>query len=93
MSEEPHTWIIDAIEEDVASVEEDGESMRHVPLWLLPPGVREGAVLAVVRSLSRDGSVHLTVTIDQAAMARQRSGASRKDRPLDPADPGGDIVL
>lgn len=93
MPDEHHTWIIDAIEEDVASIEEDGERMRQLPVWMLPPGAREGTVLAVVRSHQNDGANRLTVAIDQPAMERLRSDGSRRNRPRNPADRGGDVVL
>jgi hypothetical protein len=44
------TWVVDQIENGVASVEVDGKTMTTVPLRVLPKGVREGDVLSVTIS-------------------------------------------
>jgi hypothetical protein len=44
------TWVVDQIENGVASVEVDGKTMTTVPLGMLPKGVREGDVLSVTIS-------------------------------------------
>lgn len=90
MADEHHKWIVDAIEEGVASVEEDGERIRHLPLWMLPPGAREGAVLSVVKSHQANGVLRLTVAVDEKAT---REAGEPRERPRNPHDPGGDIVL
>ena len=46
---ERRRWIVDAIEANVARVEEDGARVVHVPRWMLPDGARPGSVLSVTR--------------------------------------------
>lgn len=91
-----HRWVVDSIEESIASIEVDGDTMITVPQSLLPSGVRSGHVLSVRRDLSADGGRSvLTIEIDEAATrkalaasaAQVRKGARQKN------DPGGDIVL
>jgi hypothetical protein len=53
------TWVVDQIENGVASVEIDGHTTSTVPASVLPRGVREGDVLRV------------TVTTDPAELARR----------------------
>ena len=62
-----HRWVVDGIEEEVARIVEDGVRTFHVPCSLLPDGVREGQVLAVVREDGDSGGVRLEITIDGAA--------------------------
>jgi len=86
------TWTIDAIEEGIAALEAEGK-LLHLPLALLPTGVREGDVLVVDREEQGDASM-LRIRIDRAATeaALQRSRDQlRAMRPTN--DPGGDIVL
>lgn len=89
-----YRWIVDAIEEGVAAIEEEGR-LRHVPIALLPAEVREGDILEVRVEQTRDGAARTTITIDRAAteQARRRSEeqVAQKTRPSN--DPGGDIVL
>ena len=91
-----HRWVVDSIEESVASVEVDGDRMITVPQSLLPSGVTPGHVLSVRRELAADGRrTVLTIEIDDAATqkalaasaAQVNKGARQKN------DPGGDIVL
>ena len=93
MSGQTRTWIVDEIEEGVAAVEEDGARVLHVPLWLLPDGVREGDVLTATRAADGEGAVSLRVAVDRAAtdeaLRRSREQLGR----LVQNDPGGDIVL
>ena len=51
-----HRWLIDSIEEHIASVEVDGR-MMHVPKWMLPRGARAGDVLAVRHEVTAEHSV------------------------------------
>lgn len=44
------TWVVDQIENGVASVEVDGKTMTTVPLRVLPKGVSESDVLTVTIS-------------------------------------------
>ncbi len=86
------TWVVDGIEEGIAALEAEG-TLLHLPLALLPTGVREGDVLAVEWAADADGCV-LHIRPDPAATeaAPQRSRDQlRAMRPTN--DPGGDIVL
>jgi hypothetical protein len=91
-----HRWIVDSIEESVASVEVDGERMITVPQSLLPSGAKSGQVLSVRHDLSADGRRStLTIEIDEAATqkALAASAAQVKKGTRQKNDPGGDIVL
>ena len=79
-----HRWIVDGIEEDVARIVEEGRTF-HVPCSLLPVGVSEGQVLAVVREDGGSAGVRLEITIDGAATDAARSVAQ--------ADAANTIVL
>ena len=91
MSAERHRWVVDAIEEGVAAIEEDGERLVHVPSWLLPADVREGTILSVEREKVDASSSVIRVAIDAVAAreARRRS----RNRPRRGGDAGGDIQL
>ena len=41
------TWVIDQIENGIASIEVDGSTMISIPRTLLPKGAKEGDVLRV----------------------------------------------
>lgn len=96
MPDSAHRWVVDSIEESMASVEVDGKSMITVPQTLLPSGARQGHVLRVKRELSTDGlrSV-LTIELDEAATKRAlaASAAQVKKGVKGKNDPGGDISL
>jgi hypothetical protein len=91
-----HRWIVDGIEEGVARLEADGERIFTLPVSLLPAGVREGQVLAVVWSGS-DGSTVLTITIDPAATAdaleKSRAQVAKIAKTSRKLDGGGDVSL
>ena len=53
------TWVVDQIENGVASVEIDGKTTATIPATILPKGVREGDVLCV------------TIEQDPAELARR----------------------
>jgi hypothetical protein len=96
MSDSAHRWVVDSIEESMASVEVDGKSMMTVPQSLLPTGAREGHVLRVKRELSADGMRSaLTIELDQDATKRAlaESAAQVKKGVKGKKDPGGDITL
>ena len=96
MSDSAQRWVVDSIEEFVASVEVDGKSMITVPQALLPSGARQGHVLQVKRQLSPDGSRStLTIELDEAAtkQALAESAAQVKKGGKGKRDPGGDITL
>lgn len=92
MTKPHHTWTVDSLEEGIAAVEADGGRMLHLPAWLLPEGVQEGAVLAV-RVEQRSGMAVVTVQHDRGAT--ERAFARSREQLQGPTgnDPGGDIVL
>jgi hypothetical protein len=95
-SDERHRWVIDSIEEFVASIEVDGGKMITVPQWVLPDGAREGQVLTVRHDRPPKGQRSvLTIEIDEAATARALadSAAQVAKHGRQPNDPGGDIKL
>lgn len=91
MPEMQRTWTVDSIEEGIAAVEEGGRVV-HVPAWLLPDGVREGDVVAVVRE-EEGGEVTLTLRLDREATERALARSREQVERLRSRDPGGDIVL
>jgi hypothetical protein len=96
MADSAHRWVIDSIEESMASVEVDGKSMITVPQSLLPSGAKEGDVLSVKRDVSADGMrTALTIEVDAAATkgALADSAAQVKKGVKGKKDPGGDITL
>jgi hypothetical protein len=96
MSDSAHRWVIDSIEEFMASVEVDGKSMITVPQSLLPSGAKQGHVLSVKRDVSADGKRSaLTIEVDEAATKRAlaESAAQVKKGARGKNDPVGDITL
>ena len=91
MTDEQHIWVIDSLEEDVATIEEDGQHLRRVSLWMLPAGVREGDTLLITRRAKVGGEVHLQLVVHREAALPGRDEA--RTRPRSASDPGGDIVL
>jgi hypothetical protein len=92
-----HIWAVDGIEESTARVLEDGGRAITLPLYLLPPGVKEGDVLSVTRSDESGESVLITVAVDAAAaegaLARSRTAEARSLDASRRDDPGGDVSL
>ncbi len=91
-----HKWSVDSIEEFVASVEVDGQTMTQVPLWLLPSAVKEGQILAVKQTPSADGTRSVVeIEIDDPATraAHLASGEQIEKSLHQKNDPGGDIKL
>ena len=91
-----HRWVVDSIEESVASIEVDGDRMITVPQSLLPSGTKQGHVLRVVREAASDGKRStLSIEIDEAATreALAASAAQTKKGTRQANDPGGDITL
>ncbi len=89
-------WVIDSIEESVASIEVDGDRMITVPQSLLPSGAKQGHVLRVTRDAASDGKRStLTIEVDEAATrdALAASAAQTKKGTRQSNDPGGDITL
>lgn len=96
MAIEKHRWVIDSIEEFVASIEIDGTSTVQLPQWLLPRGARAGDVLAVTHDVAESGEEsRLGIVVDRHATraAMERSASQMADRGRSPGDPGGDIKL
>lgn len=63
MGETLHHWIVDDIDEDVATCEVDGTLLVRVPRWLLPAEARPGRMLRVRHR--RDGAESvLTIELD-----------------------------
>jgi hypothetical protein len=94
MADEVHRWVVDSIEERVASIEIDGSSRAQVPSWVLPPGVKEGDVLAVRHEVENGGARStLRIDIDREATRLAFEASSRQVRKGEPQqnDPGGDI--
>jgi hypothetical protein len=95
---EQHRWVVDAMEEQAASIEVDGGAMITVPRSLLPVGTKQGHVLRVLRESAADGTRStLTIEIDEAgtrqalADSAKQVDAMRKESATQ--DPGGDIKL
>jgi hypothetical protein len=91
-----HRWVVDAIEESVASIEADGDRMINVPQSLLPSGAKQGHVLRVTREIAPDGKRStLIIEVDEAATreALAASAAQTKKGTRQANDPGGDIAL
>ncbi|HEX2188137.1 MAG TPA: DUF3006 domain-containing protein [Longimicrobiaceae bacterium] len=93
MPDARRSWTVDSIEEGIAAVVDAGGRVLHLPLWLLPGGVREGDVLAVAREGGAD-RVALTVAVDRDATERafRRSRERVEGAPPGP-HPVGDVVL
>jgi hypothetical protein len=97
MADRPdHRWTIDAIEEGIARIEEDGARMIHIPRYLLPAGAREGQILRVTSKPGK-GRTDLTIEIDEAAtaaaLARSRTQTAATMAASKKRDPGGDVAL
>ena len=93
-----HRWAIDAIEEGMARIEEDGERMITVPVYLLPAGVREGQVLEVTSAPGRvKGTLVVSVAADEEAttesLARSKVAMARAIVRSRKRDAGGDVAL
>lgn len=74
-------WVIDQIEERIASVEVDGRATVSVPTWMLPHGAREGDVFRV------------TIVPDAAEQARLLERSRQQVAVKSKNDPGGDVTL
>ena len=93
-----HRWTVDGIEEGMARIEEDGERMITVPVYLLPAGVREGQVFQVSSTPGEErGSLIVTVAADETAetesLARSKATVARASAQSRKRDPGGDVAL
>ena len=92
-----HTWAIDRLEENTASIEHDGDRMFNVPRSLIPRDAREGDVLEVritTSGKSRREIVAVDVRVDRdATKAATTASAGQVMRASRGRDPGGDIAL
>jgi hypothetical protein len=93
-----HRWTIDAIEAGMARIEEDGEKMITVPVYLLPTGVHEGQILVVTTARGREkGALDVTVAVDEKAtsdsLARSKATVARAMARSRKRDAGGDVAL
>ena len=74
-------WVIDQIEEQIASVEVDGRAAVSIPMWMLPHEVHEGDVLRV------------TIVPDHEEQARRLEQSRQQVAVKSKGDPGGDVTL
>lgn len=96
MGSKDFRWVVDSMEEDVASVEIDGKRTAQLPKWLLPIGAREGDVLKVTHDVAESGEEsRLSIVVDRAgtSAAMARSARQVGSTARSPKDPGGDIKL
>ena len=77
------SWVVDSIEESVASIEVNGKTMITIPQSILPKGAHEGHVLRV------------TIEIDEAGTKKAIAASRAQTKKGEPQanDPGGDINL
>ena len=85
MTDASQEWAINAIDEGVAAIELPNGKVIHLPVSLLPSGVREGQVLRV--SIGVDTAATSRELAASAEQVKKGRNASRK------IDPGGDITL
>jgi hypothetical protein len=78
-------WVIDAIEEGVASIELPGGRMAQLPVSVLPAGAKQGQILRV--TIEVDQKATDRALDESAAQVKKGSDESRK------RDRGGDISL
>jgi hypothetical protein len=92
MSISKHRWIIDDVEEGIASVEVDGDALHHFPLWLFPTEANAGDIFAVThRREGERSALEIVADVEAREEALRRSRAQRSQ--LARSDPGGDIAL
>ena len=97
MSDSIHRiWTIDAVEEGIARIEEDGERIIRIPRYLLPTGAREGQILRVTSKPGKS-KTELTIEIDEAAtaaaLAKSKAQTTATMAASKKRDPGGDVAL
>lgn len=96
MSSKQYRWVVDSIEESVASIEVDGKHTVQLPKWLLPRGTKEGDVLTVKHDVAESGEesrLSIVVGRDATRAAMDRSARQVGSTARSPKDPGGDIKL
>ncbi|HEY9227755.1 MAG TPA: DUF3006 domain-containing protein [Gemmatimonadaceae bacterium] len=98
MPAQTHRWVVDVLDETVASVEVDGDRMISFPRWLLPALAREGDVLRVTHDRPPNGGRSvLTIEIDAAgtskALGESSAQIAKAKAKAKQRDQGGDISL
>lgn len=95
MTARKHSWVIDSIEEFVASIEVDGKRTVQLPQWFLPRDAKPGDVLAVSHDVSSRAESRLSIVIDREATRSAMESSARQvsSNRRSPSDPGGDITL
>lgn len=93
-----HSWSIDAIEEGIARIEEDGARMLTVPSHLLPVAATAGQLLRVTRTAGQStDAVVITIAVDHAgtSAALEKSARTTAEAMKHSAkrDPGGNVTL
>ena len=86
-----HRWAVDQVEDGTAAVEQDRDHVYQIPRWLLPENAHDGDVFTASRTAGSDGSVIITVRLEQAAGGP--ANAARAKRSRGPRGGTGDIVL
>lgn len=89
-------WVVDSIEESVASIEVDGRRTVQIPLARLPKGVKQGDVLKVSHvdvGPGKEPRLDIVVDEDATRAAREKSARQVRSTGRSPNDPGGDIQL
>lgn len=92
-----HRWTVDALDDAVARVEEDGERVLTLSRWMLPPAALEGDVLTVVIRPGGRPRVTLEVAVDRnatrAAHTRSTEQVDEIRRLSGKRDRGGSVEL
>ena len=93
---EEHRWAVEALEEGVARIEEDGTRLLDIPRYLVPGDAREGQLLRVTRT-DAGGVLTIVVALDEeatsAALASSRATTKRAMAHSKKHDRGGDVSL
>src|SRR5687768_16059368 len=83
-------WVVDSIEESVASIEVDGRRTVQIPLARLPKGVQQGDVLkATYDDVGPGKDPRLDIVVDREATraAKQKSARQVRSTGRSPNDP------
>ncbi len=94
MTPELVRWMVDALEENTAAVEQGAGIPHHIPRFLLPSGVREGDVCQVSTRRDSESSITITISFDRTETdrAKKKSADQLASTPRT-SDPGGPIKL
>ena len=87
-----HTWVLDVIEDGVASIEVDGRTVTPIPQWMLPEGAKEGDVLSVTHE-RKEGKSTLVIETDPEAKKKMLDRSERQVSRKSKNDRGRDIKL